>query len=86
MARDAGNKTTGQMHKNIRIHYVPSDTSFNNSRISSSSSQWLDSVVHWNLSFEGQGVTANIRPPIFRKKIEIDKNYENFKGNIAIYR
>ena len=29
-----------------------------------------------------QGVTANIRPPIFRKKIENYKKYANFKGEI----
>ncbi len=28
-----------------------------------------------------QEVTVNIRPPIFKKKIENDKNYENFKNN-----
>ena len=30
-----------------------------------------------------QGVTANIRPPIFRKKIENDKKNENFKKNFS---
>ena len=31
-----------------------------------------------------QGVTIKIRPPIFRKKIENDKNTENFKGNFRL--
>ena len=37
-------------------------------------------------SQQGQGVTANIRPPIFRKKIENYKKYVNFKGEIRLYR
>ena len=39
-------------------------------------------VLNWDFFTQLQGVTANIRPPIFRKKIENYKKYANFKGEI----